>query len=63
MSERVGDLMVDAEIAIGKIEAWLEAMRQDPLIGKDIQELQSWKPDSLSRVLLIAVLSYKKFVV
>ena len=54
--------MDDAELTVLNIESWLEKMRDDPLIGQDIQNLQSFAPDGLSRVLLVAIIGWKGFI-
>jgi len=58
----VSKFMDDAELTVLNIESWLDKMRDDPLIGQDIQNLQSFAPDGLSRVLLMAIIGWKEFV-
>jgi hypothetical protein len=43
-----------------KIDEWLQQMRGDALIGRDIQDLQSYKPTSLERIVIVAVLSFNE---
>ena len=58
----MSEFMDEAEITILNIEQWLEGMRTNELIGQDIRNLQSFAPDGLSRVLLVAVISWKGFI-
>lgn len=53
--------MEHAELTLARVDKWLTDMRQDSQIGKDIQELESWKPAALRRVVLVAVLSWENF--
>jgi hypothetical protein len=41
-------------VTIQQVRAWLDRMRKDPTIGRDVQELQSWKPRALDRVVWVA---------
>jgi hypothetical protein len=59
--EKMSEFMTKSNLTLARIEEWLREMRGDTLIGKDIQELESREPDALRRVILVAVLSWKKF--
>ncbi len=62
MSDKVGNLTGEAEEVIGKIDAWLEKMKELPVMARDIEKLQHCDADALTRIILVAVMSYKKFV-
>jgi hypothetical protein len=55
-------MIQEPEIALLSIDQWLQEMRTDAVIGQDIQNLQSFAPDGLTRVVLVAVMSWKRFV-
>lgn len=59
--DKIGNLACDAEEALDKMEQWLDRMKDSPM-GADINKLMNFDAIALKRVLLIAVMSYKKFV-
>ena len=49
------------EIAL-RIDGWLQEMRTDIVIGQDIQNLDSFAPTALRRVVVVATMAWRRFV-
>ena len=52
----------EAEAIAERLDAWLREMRTDVVLGPEIQNLDSFSPVALRRVMLVALMSWRNFV-